>query len=187
MVPIMSLWLPILLAAVLVFVASSIIHMLLTYHESDFGRLPDEDGVMDALRPFNISPGEYYFPFGAGRADRESEEWKDKVEKGPVAFINVFPSGQPEMGKSLVQWFAYAIVVGIFAAYVAGRALPPGAEYLEVFRFTGVTAFIGYSLALVQASIWYKRSWSTTLKSVFDGLIYGLLTAGAFGWLWPGM
>jgi hypothetical protein len=185
MVPILSLWLPILVAAILVFVASSVIHMVLKYHHSDYARLPDEAGVMDALRPFNIPPGEYYFPFGAGRAERESQEWKDKANTGPVAFINVFPNGVPEMGASLAQWFGYAVVVGIFAAYVAGRALGPGAEYLSVFRFTGVTAFVGYSLALVQASIWYRRSWGTTLKSVFDGLVYALLTAGAFGWLWP--
>jgi len=24
-----------------------------------------------------------------------------------------------------------------------------------------------------------------TIKEVVDGLIYGLLTAGTFGWLWP--
>jgi hypothetical protein len=29
------------------------------------------------------------------------------------------------------------------------------------------------------------RSWIRTLKSMFDGLIYALLTASVFGWLWP--
>ena len=77
------------------------------------------------------------------------------------------------------------MVVGIFAAYIAGRALGPGAEYTSVFRFAGCTAFVGYSLAHIPRSIWYSQPWSTTFKNVFDGLIYGLLTAGAFGWLWP--
>jgi hypothetical protein len=27
--------------------------------------------------------------------------------------------------------------------------------------------------------------WSIVLKESFDGLIYSLLTAGTFGWLWP--
>ncbi len=66
-----------------------------------------------------------------------------------------------------------------------GRALGPGANYLHVFRFAGATAFLGYAGALSQMSIWYRRAWSLTIKSSFDGLIYGLLTAGTFGWLWP--
>ena len=72
-----------------------------------------------------------------------------------------------------------------FAAYVAGRALQPGTDYLRVFQLIGATAFIGYSVALWQMSIWYSRAWSHTIKSTMDGLIYSLLTAGTFGWLWP--
>jgi hypothetical protein len=34
-------------------------------------------------------------------------------------------------------------------------------------------------------SIWYSRAWINTIKSTIDGLIYALLTAGTFGWLWP--
>jgi|SRR6516164_9797574 len=77
------------------------------------------------------------------------------------------------------------VVIGVFAAYVAGRALPPGTDYLQVFRFVGATAFIGYSVALWQMSIWNRRAWLTTIKATVDGLIYALLTAGTFGWLWP--
>jgi hypothetical protein len=89
------------------------------------------------------------------------------------------------MGASLLLWFLYGVVVSIFAAYVAGAALAPGARYLDVFQFSGTVAFVGYGLALLQNSIWYSRQWSSTLKSVFDSLIYALLTAGIFGWLWP--
>lgn len=89
------------------------------------------------------------------------------------------------MAGNLVLWFVYCVVVGVFAAYIAGRAQPAGAHYLSVFRFAGCTAFVGYSLALWQNVIWYKRSWKATLKSTLDGLIYGLLTGGTFGWLWP--
>jgi hypothetical protein len=89
------------------------------------------------------------------------------------------------MGTSLVLWFLYSAGVGVFAAYVAGRALPVGSAYLHVFRFVGTTAFLGYSAALWQMSIWYRRAWSTTIKATVDGLIYALLTAGMFGWLWP--
>ena len=76
-------------------------------------------------------------------------------------------------------------VVGVFAAYVAGRALGPGATYLDVFRFAGTTAFAGYGLALLQGSIWWGRKWSTTFKSMVDALIYASLTAGTMGWRWP--
>jgi len=114
-----------------------------------------------------------------------SPQFAEKFKKGPVMMFTVMPGGSMAMGKNLAMWFLYAVVVGIFAAYVAGRALPPGAEYLHVFRFAGVTAFIGYALALWQMSIWYRRAWLTTVKATVDGLIYALLTAGTFGWLWP--
>jgi hypothetical protein len=99
--------------------------------------------------------------------------------------LTVMPNGGTSMAKNLVLWFIYSAVVGVFAAYVTGRALPSGADYRTVFRFAGTTAFIGYAVALWQASIWYRRAWLTTIKSTVDGLIYALLTAGAFGWLWP--
>ena len=187
MVSIMSLWLPILVAAVLVFVVSSIIHMMLPYHRNDFGKVPSEDDVMDALRGFNIPPGDYVIPYAGSSKEMGSPAYIEKTSKGPVAFMTVVPSGPPTMGASLVQWFLYAIIVGIFAAYITSRAIGanPGADYLHVFRYAGATAFVGYGLALLQNSIWYKRSWVATGKSVFDGLIYALLTAGAFGWLWP--
>jgi hypothetical protein len=89
------------------------------------------------------------------------------------------------MGKNLVLWFVYCAVVGLFAAYIAGRALAFGAPYPRVFQLVGTTTFIGYTLALWQMSIWYRRAWSTTIKATVDGLIYALLTAGTFGWLWP--
>jgi len=185
MVSIISLWLPILLSAVFVFILSSIIHMALRYHNSDFAKLPDEEKVMDDLRKYNIPPGEYSLPRAADMKDMSSPEYIEKMKKGPVAMITVMKSGPQNMAGALIMWFIYSVVVGIFAAYVAGRALGPDAHYLAVFRFTGVTAFVGYSLALWQNSIWYKRKWSTTIKSTIDSLIYALFTAGTFGWLWP--
>lgn len=185
MVPVMSLWLPILLAAVIVFVASSIIHMVLTYHQSDMKALPKQDDVMAALRPFNIPPGDYAMPYAGSMKAMNTPEFQEKLKKGPVALVTVLPSGPFSMGSSLAQWFVYCVIVGIFAAYIAGRALGPGASYLEVFRFAGCTAFIGYGLSQLQNSIWYHRAWSTTIKSLIDSLVYGLLTAGTFGWLWP--
>lgn len=160
--------------------------MLPLWHKSDFPQVPNEDRVMDALRPLGIPPGEYIVPRCSSHKEMKNPEFIEKLNKGPVLMLNVYPNGAFKMGPSLVQWFIYCVVIGIFSAYVAGRALPPGAEYLHVFRFAGFTAFACYSVAAWQASIWFKRSWSNTAKMTLDGLIYGLVTAGTFGWLWPG-
>jgi hypothetical protein len=180
-----ALWLPILLSSVIVFVVSSAIHMLPLWHKSDFPALPDQARVMDALRPFAIPPGDYMMPRPSSMKEMKSPEFTETMKKGPVMMLTVLPNGLMSMGRNLVLWFLYSIVIGVFSAYVAGRALPAGADYLEVFRFVGSIAFIGYALALWQMSIWYRRAWSSTIKSTIDGLIYGLLTAGTFGWLWP--
>ena len=187
MVSIVSLWLPILLSAVAVFIISSLIHMFLGYHKKDFEKLPSEDQVMDDLRKSSIPPGDYMMPYCTDNKERQSQEFKDKMNKGPIALMTVLPAGQMGMASSMIWWFIYCVIVGIIAAYISGHALAPGANYLSVFRFAGCTAFVGYSLALMQNSIWYKRKWSTTIKFMFDGLIYALLTAGFFGWLWPAM
>ena len=185
MVSIASLWLPIVLSAVFAFILSSVIHMFLTYHRSDVAGVPQEDQVMSALRGFNIPPGDYMIPHAGSMEGMKSPEFQEKLAKGPVAIVTVLPNGPFNMGKSLTQWFVYCLVVSIFAAYVTSRAVDPGEPYLAVFRFAGATAFAGYGLALLQNSIWWNRKWSATLKSVFDALLYALVTAGTFGWLWP--
>lgn len=185
MVSILSLWLPILLSAATVFVVSSIIHMFLGYHAGDYSKLPNEEGIRNALKNFPIPPGDYVIPHAGSNEERRSPEFTSKLEQGPVAFLTVLPNKTIAMGTSLALWFGYNVVVSIFAAYMAGAALMPGARYLDVFQISGTVAFAGYALALLQNSIWFSRKWSTTLKSVFDGLIYALLTAGFFGWLWP--
>lgn len=185
MVDLISLWLPVLVSAVAVFIVSSVIHMLIPYHRNDFKKVPSEDEVMESLRKFNIPPGDYAIPCAGSLKVMGSEEFKEKSTKGPVAFMTVLKSEPMTMGGNLALWFVYSIVVGIFAAYITSRALGPDAYYLKVFRFAGATAFVGYSLALVQNSIWYKRNWGTTLKTMFYGFLYALVTAGVFGWLWP--
>ena len=185
MVPVTSLWLPILVSAVIVFVASSIIHMVLPFHRGDLKTVPREDEVMTALRAFNIPPGDYAVPHPASMKDMRSPAFLEKRAKGPVLFMTVVPGGPMSMGPSLMLWFLFSVVVSLFAAYIASRALGPGAPYLDVFRFAGTTAFLGYSMGFVPQSIWYRRSWVTTIKSMIDGLLYGLLTAGTLGWLWP--
>ena len=185
MVPLTSLILPIILSAVFVLVASSIIHMVLPFHRSDFRKVPGQDDVQEALRKFNIPPGDYMLPRPDTMKDMQTPAFKEKFQKGPVLMMTVFPPGQMGMGKQLVQWFFFTMLIAVFAGYVAGRAVGPGTSYLTVFRFVGTTAFAGYALGAWPASIWYRHSWVTTMKTSFDGLIYACLTAGTFGGLWP--
>jgi hypothetical protein len=184
MVALTALWIPILLSAVIVFVASSIMHMVLPYHRSDYKKLPDEDNVLAALRKAGVSRGLYIFPHCTHK-DMKSPETIEKQKQGPVGTLTVFPSGPPNMAKYLVTWFVYCVVVGIFTAYLTGRVLPSGTVYLAVFRVAGTVSFMAYGVGQLNDSIWKGQPWSNTIKHVFDGLIFGLLTAGTFGWLWP--
>lgn len=180
-----ALWLPILLSAVFVFIVSSIIHMGPFWHRADYPRLPNEDAVASALRPLAIPPGDYLVPRAESMQEYKTPEFAEKIRSGPVLVMTVMPNRMVSMGRNLSLWFVYILVVHFFAAYIASRALPPGTPYLNVFRFIGATAFIGYALALWQMSIWYWRAWSMTIKATVDGLIYALIAAGTFGWLWP--
>lgn len=185
MVPLMSLAVPILVSAVLAFLASFILHTVIPWHRHDLGRLDREADIQEALRRFGIPPGDYAVPMASSPADMKKPEFVERMKKGPIVFMTIAPGGPVSMARPLTLWFIYCVVVSVFAAYIAGRALAPTAHYLEVFRFAGCTAFTGYSLALAQNSIWWRKSWGATTRSMIDGLIYALLTAGTFGWLWP--
>ncbi|HET6838023.1 MAG TPA: hypothetical protein VFH24_08260 [Gemmatimonadales bacterium] len=185
MVSLGSLWLPILLSAVFVFAASALIHMVLKYHNKDYKRLPNEDAVRAAIRSGNASPAQYVIPYCPEMKAMETPEMKQKYTEGPVAVLNLLRTGVPSMGKSLTQWFIFTLVVSLFIAYVAAHAIPAGTPYLQVFRIVGAVGFLAYGASMVQQSIWWGKPWGNTWKDVFDGLVYGLVTAGTFGWLWP--
>jgi hypothetical protein len=184
MVPLTALWLPIVLSAVIVFVASSIMHMLLPYHRSDYQKLPDEDKLLAALRAAGLKRGLYVFPFCTHK-EMKSPAMIEKYKQGPVGMMTVFPSGPPVMPKFLGMWFVFCLVVGFFVAYLTGHTVMPGAQYPAVFRVAGTAAFLAYGLGHLSNGIWKGQTWGFTIKEVVDGLVYGLLTAGTFGWLWP--
>ena len=184
MVTLAGLWLPILLAAVIVFVASSIMHMLLKYHQGDYRKLPDEDKVVGVLRGAGLTRGLYHFPFTTHK-EMKSPEVQAKFKEGPVGFITVMPSGPVNMVKFLGLWFAYCIVVVIVVADRAAHTVTAGAPYRHVFRVVGTAAFLAYSVGPLINGIWKGQPWSMVIKEAIDGLVYALLTAGTFGWLWP--
>jgi hypothetical protein len=179
-----ALWLPILLSAVVVFIASSILHMVLPYHKNDYSKLPDEDKALTALRGLNLSRGLYIFPY-CTHDKMKSPEMVEKYKQGPVGHMTIFRSGQINMGKYLGQWFAYCLIVAFFAAYIAAHTLAAGVHYLVVFRVVGATAFMAFGIGPLANGIWKGQPWGMTIKEVIDGLIYSLLAAGMFGWLWP--
>jgi hypothetical protein len=184
MVPLASLWLPILLAAVIVFIASSIMHMVLPYHHSDYKQIPEEEKVMAPLGALKLPPGVYVVPFCTHKT-MKLPETQEKYKKGPVGILTLYPNQQPAMGKFMGLWFVFCLIIAFFTAYLTGHTVARGSEYLVVFRVAGTAAFMGYGLGMLSNGIWKGQPWSNVIKEVIDGLIYGLLTAGTFGWLWP--
>lgn len=185
MVHLGSLWLPILLSAVLVFITSSIVHMVLKYHHRDYTKLPNEDAVRAAIRSGNPPPAQYIIPYCSSPKEMQTPEMTKKYTEGPVAVVNLIRPGVPAMGKNLTQWSVFILIVSLLIAYVAAHCIPPGARYLHVFRIVGAVGFLAYAAGQFPAAIWMGKPWKVAWKEAFDGLLYGLVTAGTFGWLWP--
>jgi len=179
-----ALWLPILLSAIFVFIASSIIHMVLPYHRSSYRQLPDEDKVRSALRAANLSPGLYNFPYCTHK-DMNTEAVKAKFVEGPVGFMTIYPNGPVFLPKFLALWFGFCIIVGVVVANLAAHTIAPASPYRHVFRVVGIAAFLAYGIGGLSNGIWKGFPWKMVLLEAFDGLIYAGLTAGTFGWLWP--
>lgn len=185
MVALGSLWLPVLLSALVVFVASALVWMALPHHKSDFQPLPDEEAVRQALGQ-GLPPGVYSVPHAASGAAMKDPEFQRKLVEGPVGFLTMRRAGPWTMGPQLVQSFVYYLIVSTLVAYIVSRTVAPGSDYLAVFRIAGTVSWMAYGFAVVQDSIWFARPWSHTFKLLGDALLFGLLTAGVFGWLWPG-
>lgn len=184
--PFMSLLLPVVVSAVAVFVLTMVIHMT-PWHKSDYLRLPDEDGVMKALRPFNIPPHDYVVPHPGSVEYMKSPEYDAKRDAGPVMTMTVLPSGPWKIGKMMGTWFLFVVVVSASMACVVGTFMPPGGNTHAVFHHVAVITFLTYAMGAVPLSIWYGRKWSTTLKTAVDSLLYALATGWIFALMWPKM
>ncbi len=182
----LELWLPILVSAVVVFVLSSIIHMALPVHKGDYGRMPAEEAVLDAMRAAGVPRGTYAFPACTSMKQMAEPETMARFARGPVGFLTVLPNGPHAIGKSLLQWFLLSVAVSVLSAYAAHHALPAGAAASAVLRIAGTVAIAGYALGSVQDSIWKGVPWRITAKFVVDGIVYGLATGATFAWMWPG-
>lgn len=184
MTPFMSLLLPVLVAAVAVFVVSLIV-MAMPWHKRDYGNVPNDAAAIEAIRALNLAPGDYSVPNprlpGGGRNPDFIENW----ERGPSFTMTLIPPGNISMGRYLASWFAFTLLVAAIAGWTTGWLVPPGGEDHTIFHLAGIITFCSYTLGAWPLSIWYHRKWSTALKTAFDALLYGAATGLIFTWMWP--
>jgi hypothetical protein len=183
--PFGSLWLPVVVSAVAVWLLSAILHMVLKYHRADYRKLPDEDAVAAALGKGAPAPGLYTLPHCVDPAEMKDPAVVEKYTRGPVAMVMVMKNGPPAMGKTLVQWFFFCLLVSFVAAYVARQTLSPGEVAMRVMQITSTVAFVGYGFAAFQSSIWGGVPWSNALRALIDSALYAVVTGLVFVWLWP--
>ena len=183
--PFGSVWMAVVASAVAVFVGSSILHMVLKYHQADYKKLDNEDPLRDALRKSAGGPGLYFTPYCADHKQMREPAMQEKFRQGPVAMITVAPHGEMSMGRNLGLWFGFAVLVSFVSGYVARVTLHPAADGMTVMRVTATVAFAAYGLGNVSDSIWKAQPWSNTIRSLVDALIYALITGFVFKLLWP--
>lgn len=186
-VTLIDLWMPILLGAFLAWVASAMIHMALKYHNSDYKQLPNEDEVVAAIGRGAPSPGVHSMPYCSDMKGMGEPAMQARFTNGPVAFVTVFPNGMPKMGKLIGQQMLFFLIGCVLIGGCAAQVLPPGAAPMAVFHLIAPVGFLAFGWGVVPFSIWYGHAWSTTAKYLLDALIYGLVVAGCFAWLWPGV
>jgi hypothetical protein len=185
MVSLEQLWMPIIAAAVAVFVMSSLIHMVFKWHNSEYKKLPNEDEARATLRSVAGTPAVYFVPYCIDHKQMQAPEMQQKFKEGPVAMITIRPSGLPSMGGPLGQWFVLNLVVATLAGYLVCHAVPTGASFLAVARYVSLVTFAAYGIGAISAGIWMGKPWSAVAKELLDAFLYGLVSACAFAWLWP--
>jgi len=182
----LSLWLPILLSAVVVFVISSLIHMVFKWHASDYGSLANEEAIRAAIRAGNPAPGRYVMPYCKEMKDMASEAMKQKYQEGPVAHLTLLPTGAPNMGKHLGLWFLWSLAIAAVAAFLAAQTYGPQVMHPRgASKMVGAVTFVAHGFGTVTESIWMGRPWSSSAKHLLDAALYGLGTGAVFFGLWP--
>lgn len=180
-----ELWQPILLSAFLAFVVSALAWTVLPHHKKEFAGLTGQDAVIDAIRKSDPGPGTYMFPWADDPKERRSPEMMKRFAEGPSGIVTIMAKGPMNMGRMMGQQFVFFVVTSIFVAYIARHTLQRGDDYLTVFRVAGTAAILAYVFGTVPESIWFGRPWKSFWTGAIDGVLYGLVTAGSFGALWP--
>lgn len=185
MISVAQLLLPILVAAICVFAASSLVHMVIKWHASDYLGLANEDDVRAVIRTGTLKPGQYFIPYMRDPKEMDSPEMVAKFKEGPIGVLTLRPVGPPGMGKALVYWFLMNLVVAVLAGYLASRTLAAGSSFAQIARIVGIVTFASYAFGAVQQAIWMGKPWRSAVKELGDALIYAVVSALVFGWLWP--
>ena len=183
--PFGSLWLPVVVSAVTVWLVSAVVHMALKYHRADYRQLADEDSIAQAVRRVGPAPGLYVMPYLMDPSRMKDPAVRKRYEEGPVALLTVLRNGPPAMGKHLVQWFLYCLLASFVTGYLARHTLSPASDGLKVMQITGTVAFAAYGFGYFQDSIWQGIPWSNSLRGLFDAALYALTTGLVFRLLWP--
>ena len=179
-----ALWAPILLSAILVFLASAIAWTMLPFHNKEWKGLPNQDAVRAAMG--QPAPGLYMLPFFPDPAERRGKPAMESLATGPSGYVTIMRRGPITMAPTMVKSLLADLLIAVFVAYVAWLALPhPGATYIQVFRLVSTVAFMAFAFGSIQDSIWFSRPWRSWLLQAIDALVFGMLVGGTFGWLWP--
>ncbi len=181
----LSLWLPILASAIVIWIASAMAWMVLPHHKNDWKKLPDEAGFIAVLKSLKIGPGQYGFPHMADRKQMKDPEFCKRWETSPKGILNVWPE-KISMARNMVLSFFFYLLVGVFVAYLGSIALPRGTSFAKVFQLAGTAGIMAYTMASIPAAIWFNKPVANVLSDLADGIAYGLLTGAVFGCLWPG-
>ncbi len=182
----LSLWLPILLSAVVVFVISSLVHMVFKWHAPDYHGFANEEAVRAAIRAGNPAPGQYVVPYCADMKEMGSEAMVKKYREGPVGHFALGSSGTPNMGKHLGLWFLWSLAVAVVAAFLASRLIGwDHAHARAAAKLVGAVTFIAHGFGNVSESIWMMRPWPATARYLLDAALYAAGSGLVFLWLWP--
>lgn len=183
-----QLWLPIVVSAVLVFVVSAVTHMFIPARQTEWGHLPKEGDLQEALR--GARPGLYGFPMPASPDQRNKPAAMQRWAEGPSGWLALVPAGPIDMGRNLGLSLLMNLFVSFVAAYVATLTL--GSVPLSmvphervVFRVVSSIGFLAYAVGSIYEAIWFWRPWKSLAYTAVDALLYGLVMGGTFGWLWP--
>jgi len=193
------LWLPILLSAAGVWIASAVAWMAINHHAKDYRKLPNEEAFTNAVRGLNIPPGNYMFPHaGDDRKACRSPEFMEKWKKGPAGIMGIWQCDGGMGGKMILTFLVY-IVVSTLIAYLGWVTLPhenvavvggvtrtiADASFSHVFRALGTAGVLAYAFAHLPNGIWFGQYPRAMMLCVIDGIVYGLITGAIFAWLWP--
>ncbi len=181
----LQLWMPIVVTAVAVFIASSLIHMVFKWHNSDYRKLANEDAVRAAISAGSPAPGQYILPHCQDMKDLHGEEMQQKYRDGPIGFLTVRKNGPPSLGGSLLQWFVFNLALAVIAAAIALQTYGLHGEPHRAGHLVGMLSLLAYGGSSVQAGIWMGKPMGSVVKDMLDAFIYATVSALVFMWLWP--